>query len=48
MEKLIELKVKAFDLIRLAEKHQITIQQIQSQLQEISKQIEQEELKEKD
>lgn len=48
MEKLTELKVKAFDLIRSIEQHQVVIQQIQTQLQEIAKEIEQEELKEKD
>ena len=48
MEKLTELKVKAFDLIRSMEQYQVVIQQIQTQLQEIAKEIEQEELKEKD
>jgi hypothetical protein len=46
MEKLTELKVKAFDLIRLMEQHQAVLQQIQSKLQEIAKEIEQEESKE--
>lgn len=48
MEKIIELKVKAFDLIRLSEQHQIVIQQITSELQKIAEEIKQEELKEKD
>lgn len=46
MEKLTELKVKAFDLIKLMEQYQLFIQKIQVQLQEVVKEIEQEESKE--
>lgn len=46
MGKITELKVKAFDLIKLMEQHQLFVQKIQSQLQEVVKEIEQKELEE--
>jgi hypothetical protein len=46
MEQLAELKAKAFDLIKLMEQHQLFVQKIQLQLQEVVKEIEQKESEE--